>query len=313
MRVIITGPTGAIGHALIEECLKAGDDILAICNPGSKRIPSLPQSEQLQVLELDLSEYGNAAKKNDNILSYDVFYHFAWKGTTGEGRNDKELQDDNCKAALDAVMLAKSYGCHTFIGAGSQAEYGRVEGIIKPETETNPENMYGKAKLEAGITTRELCKTLVIRHIWTRVLSVYGPYDGEKSMIISSLRKMIRGEKANFTKGEQDWDYLYSDDAGRAFRRLGDKGLDGKVYVIGSGKTKKISEYINAMTDKVKMRIKKEPNVVIGAISYSDKQVMHLCADISELKKDTGFVPSVEFEEGIDKTIEYVISTMENI
>jgi len=40
-----------------------------------------------------------------------------------------------------------------------------------------------------------------------------------------------------------------------------------------------------------------------GDIPYGEKQVMHLCADISELKKDTGFAARVPFSEGIAATV----------
>lgn len=306
MKVVITGPTGAIGHALIEECIKAGDEILAICHRGSKRAKTLPESEYLKVLFLDLNEYRDSIKEGLGLSGdYDVFYHFAWDGTTGAERNDESLQGKNTEYALDAVKLAKELGCNTFIGAGSQAEYGRVEGKLSPDTPANPENEYGKAKLKAGEMTRAYCKKLGMKHIWTRVLSVYGPYDGEKSMIISSLRKMIAGEKVSFTAGEQKWDYIYASDAGRAFRLLAEKGADGEVYVIGSGKVRELKEYIQIMTRKVNF----DGYIGLGEIPYGDKQVMYLQADISKLTKDTGFVPQVEFEEGMEKTISYVIDS----
>lgn len=46
--------------------------------------------------------------------------------------------------------------------------------------------------------------------------------------------------------------------------------------------------------------------LAIGALPYNDKQVMYLCADISELTKDTGFIPLVEFEEGIKNTVQWI-------
>ena len=59
------------------------------------------------------------------------------------------------------------------------------------------------------------------------------------------------------------------------------------------------------------MEQKVNPDVspVLGAVPYADKQVMYLCADISELTGDTGFTPSVDFEEGREKTIQYVKET----
>ena len=306
MRVVITGPTGAIGHALIEQCIKNGDEVLAICRKGSSRIKTLPQDSKVSVLELSLCDYEEYIKEAvAPDVSYDVFYHFAWESTTGASRNDTDSQSLNIRYALSAVKLADFFGCKTFIGAGSQAEYGRVEGSLKPDTPTFPENGYGIAKLCAGQLTRILCGQLGIKHIWTRILSVYGPYDGENSMVISSLRKMIRGEEARFTKGEQEWDYLFSADAARAMYLIAQKGIGNKIYVIGSGKTRKLMDYINVMDKTADTAV----HPVLGAVPYADKQVMYLCADISELTEDTGFVPETDFEEGIEKTIQYVKDT----
>ena len=124
-------------------------------------------------------------------------------------------------------------------------------------------------------------------------------------MVISSLRKMIRGEEALFTKGEQEWDYLYSGDAANAMYLIAQKGVGNKIYVIGSGKTRKLMDYINVMEQKVTPAVRP----VLGAVPYADKQVMYLCADISELAEDTGFAPEVDFEDGIEKTIRYVKDT----
>lgn len=308
MKIVITGPTGAIGHALIEEAISHGDSILAICHRGSQRIKSLPQSENVKVLELNADEYASFADEYDAKESYDVFFHFAWSGTTGDSRNDTLLQCENVKNSIDAVKLADKMGCKTFIGAGSQAEYGRVEGMLSPNTPTFPENGYGIAKLCAGKLTKIECEKRNIRHIWTRILSIYGPYDGENSMIISSLRKMAAGEKTEFTAGEQKWDYLYSGDAGRAMRLLALRGISGKVYTIGSGRVRLLKEYINIMAEKMEC----VQTINLGAIPYSDKQVMFLCADISELEADTGFKPTVEFESGIVNTIEYVLNQGKN-
>ena len=307
MRVVITGPTGAIGHALIEQCIKNGDEVLAICRQGSTRIKTLPQNSKVSVLELSLCDYEKHIEEvKAPVAPYDVFYHFAWESTTGASRNDTDSQSLNIRYALSAVKLAAFFGCKSFIGAGSQAEYGRVEGALKPDTPAFPENGYGIAKLCAGQLTRILCGQLGIKHNWTRILSVYGPYDGEKSMVISSLRKMINGEEALFTKGEQEWDYLFSEDAAKAMHLIAQKGIGNKTNVIGSGKTRRLMDYITVMDQKVNPAV----HPVLGAVPYADKQVMYLCADISELTEDTGFVPTVEFEEGIEKTIQYVKETI---
>ncbi|MBD5540536.1 MAG: NAD(P)-dependent oxidoreductase [Lachnospiraceae bacterium] len=300
MRIVITGPTGAIGIALIKQCIARQTEVLAICHKGG-RLNRIPASPFVRVLELNLEEYGSYEPDAD-IRGYDVFYHFAWGGTVGDARNNLELQHKNIGYAVDAVHLAQKLSCHTFIGAGSQAEYGRVEGKLSADTPTFPENGYGIAKLCAGQMTRLACRQLGMKHIWTRILSVYGPYDGEKTMIISAIRKLLDGEKPAFTKGGQQWDYLYCDDAARAMMLLGEKGKDGAVYCLGSGRAQPLSDYITMLRDAVDSRLE----LALGEIPYAAGQVMYLCADIGRLQADTGFTPEVDFQTGILQTVEWV-------
>lgn len=293
---VITGATGAIGTALINELTSKGVRVLVFTREDSQRNSIIPQSPLVEVRYCSLEELHDFEAEGE----YDVFYHFAWAGTFGSARNDLYLQNKNVEYALDAVAAAKRLGCHTFIGAGSQAEYGRVEGILKPDTPAFPENGYGYGKLCAGQMTRDLAHNLGLRHIWVRILSVYGPNDGGGSMVMSALKKLRDGEIPEFTKGEQKWDYLYSGDAAEAFALLGEKGADGKVYVLGSGNARPLVEYIE------ELRRTAAPNgkVNLGAVPYGEKQVMFLCADISELQRDTGWKPTTDFADGIRRIIE---------
>lgn len=299
-RVIITGPTGAIGMALINKCVDMGVEVTAVCHRRSKRTARIPISEKVNVVECDLDEI----RILPDLLqgSYDVFFHLAWACTAGEGRNDVEVQTQNIRYTMDAVEAAGRLGCECFIGAGSQAEYGRVEGRLSAATPTFPENGYGIAKLCAGQLSRLRCSQLGIRHIWFRVLSIYGCYDGEQTMIMSSITKMLNGESPEYTPAEQMWDYLYSSDAACAFYLAAEKGKDGAVYCLGSGQAVPLKEYIEIMRDE----IAPELPVRLGAKPYAEKQVMYLCADVTELSEDTGFIPAVGFREGIRETAQWV-------
>lgn len=298
-KIIITGPTGAIGHALIEKCLNEGCEVFAICRPNSARIKSLPKHARLHVLEYDLSELYKA--KETLPEDCDVLYHFGWAATFGDARNDMPIQIKNIQYTIDAVHLAHVCGCSTFIGAGSQAEYGRVEGKLSADTPAFPENGYGMAKLCAGEMSRVEAQKLGIKHIWTRILSVYGPYDGNYSMVMSTIIKFLKGEKPSFTKGEQEGDYLYSYDAAEALFMLAISGKEGKVYVLGSGTTRTIKDYIEDIRDEISPC----SDLCLGAIPYSDHQVMYLCADISEITKDTGWNPHTNFKDGIRSIVKY--------
>lgn len=298
--MIITGPTGAIGIALIQQLIENEIEVMAICHQGSERINRIPQSNRVKVIECNL----DAIKDLPEILKgdYDVFYHFGWACTIGDSRNNIGAQLKNIQYTIDAAETAKELGCRKFIGAGSQAEYGRYKGTLDSTTPTFPENGYGIAKLCAGQMSRIRCEQLGMAHIWTRILSVYGPCDGDQTMIISMIRQMLKRQRPSCTRGEQIWDYIYSKDAANAFYLLGLMGQNKKTYCIGSGKCRPLSDYIKIMRDTVEPQLE----IGFGDIPYGEKQVMYLCANIDDLKKDTGFEPKYSFEEGIAETVKWV-------
>ena len=299
-RVMITGPTGAIGVALIQELILHDIEVIAVVRPGSNRKENIPEHKLVRVVECGLNQLDKLPRLIDEPC--DTFYHLGWDGTFGNARNNMQGQLKNIQYTLDAVKVAKLLGCKRFVGAGSQAEYGRTEEKLTASTPAFPENGYGIAKLCAGQMSRILCEQEGLEHIWTRILSVYGPYDGENTLIMSVIRTLLKGEKPATTKGEQQWDYLYSKDAAYAFYLLGEKGISGKTYCIGSGKTRALKDYITIIRNQIDESL----TLGIGELPYAEKQVMHLCADISELEKDTGFIPQYEFEIGIKETIEWL-------
>lgn len=299
MRAVVSGATGAVGMALLSELEKQGVETLVLCRRGSKRSCRITESEYIKKAECSLEDM-KSFQPDDN-KKYDVFYHLAWEGTTGQSRNDMELQNRNVQYALDARGLARRLGCSVFVGAGSQAEYGRVEGTLTPETPVFPENGYGIAKLCAGQMCRVLCESDGMRFVWARILSVYGPFDTDGSMVMSTVAKLYRGERPSFTAGEQIWDYMYSADAARALYALGASQKANGVYCLGSGRADMLKNYITAIRDEVSPTAE----LGLGDIPYAKGQVMYLKADISKLQRDTGFTPTVSFAEGIKKTVEW--------
>lgn len=298
---VVTGPTGAIGIALCEKLLRENVRVYAVCRPGSSRIKDLPKAATLHVVECDAKELATLPQKMEGV-SVDAFFHFAWAHTIGQGRNDMPAQIENIQSTIDAVRAAKALGCQVFLGAGSQAEYGRVEGLLKSDTPAFPENGYGMAKLCAGQMSRVEAKALDIDHVWVRILSVYGPHDGPMTMISGTIRKLLAGERPALTAGIQRWDYLYAGDAADAFYLAACHGRNGAVYPLGSGQAMPLKDYIIQMRDAIDPALP----LGLGEVPYGPLQVMHLQADISALQADTGFAPKTPFAEGIRRTMDWV-------
>lgn len=323
-KIAITGATGAIGLALIDKCIEQGTEVYVFVRRDSGRINRIPEHPLVHMIYCALDEMkdfdviktdsGKSLKfglsgltDGDTVYDIpepDVFYHFAWMKAFGaEARNDLKTQIKNIEYAIDSVDLAKRLGCRRYIGAGSQAEYGRKNEPLRADTACDPENGYGMAKLAAGRMTKLQCEKQGIEHIWTRVLSVYGPGDGEGTLVMSVIRDALNGKDPECTKAEQIWDYLYSKDAGEAFYALGERGISGKTYVVGSGNSRPLREYIDEISRACTETGGKPVIPKYGAKPYGARQVMHLEADISELVEDTGYRPQTPFTSGIEETI----------
>ena len=289
--IIVTGATGAVGSAVVRRALANGISVTCIVHQGSKRLGNLPQDERLRIVECNLSDYKTLQLDGE----YDAFIHLAWEKTFGASRDDAEVQTRNIQYTLDAVQLAYRCGCKVFVGAGSQAEYGVQSVDLTPDLPVKPESGYGIAKYAAGKLSAMLCKSLGMRQCWVRILSVYGPNDGENSLISYLIREFKAGNSPQLTKCEQMWDYLYADDAADAILAVAERGKDGKAYPLGSGQGRRLSKYVNDIRQAVNPAI----DVQFGAKDYYPHQPMHLVADISELTEDTGWKAKVSFQKGV--------------
>jgi nucleoside-diphosphate-sugar epimerase len=287
-----------IGCAIVRSALKQGINVLCLVRKGSNRTEILPTSDNLEIQYASIQDY--ARLEIDG--TYDAFFHLAWEKTFVSTRDDVNTQLKNVEYTLDAVRLAKKAGCDVFIGAGSQAEYGIVSTPLKPDTSVDPQSGYGIAKYTAGKLGSLLASQIKIRHIWFRILSTFGPFDGKNTLVMQVINELLQGHSPELTKCEQVWDYLYCDDAARAFLMAAEHGSDGMVYPLGSGNPRTLSEYANTIKDIV------NPTATLqfGKKDYYPHQAMYLCADVSDLKKDTGWEPEVSFEEGIRRTLRHL-------
>lgn len=294
--IIVTGATGAVGSAVVRQALANGIHVTCIVHQGSKRLGNLPQSDNLKIVECNLSDYKDLHLEGQ----HDAFIHLSWEKTFGASRDDAEVQTRNIQYTLDAVQLAHRCGCTVFVGAGSQAEYGVQSVDLTPDLPVKPESGYGIAKYAAGKLSAMLCKSLGMRQCWVRILSVYGPNDGENSLISYLIREFKAGNSPRLTKCEQMWDYLYADDAGEAILAVAEKGIDGKAYPLGSGKGRRLSEYVNDIREAINPKVE----VQFGAKEYYPHQPMHLVADMTQLTKDTDWRPKVSFADGLKRLVD---------
>lgn len=291
--VAVTGASSFIGYNLTLQLLEQGCKVYAIVRSPEKIRITHPQ---LHIICCDMSDYADLSKKiNEKI---DAFYHLAWNGTRGNDRNNDELQSTNIKYSLDAVNAAYSLGAKVFIGSGSQAEYGRCEGIIKEDYPVNPNTDYGKAKLAVLTQGCKLAEEKGIRFIWCRIFSIYGIGDYEGTLVISSLKKMLNNEPVDLSLCTQSWDYLHIKDLVRAMVMISE--AETGIYNIANGEYRPLKEFV----EEIKRLSGSSSKLNFGAIPSNN--VVSFMPDSEKLRNSIGWKPEIKFEDGIIELIEHM-------
>lgn len=290
-QVVVAGGSSSIGLALIDLCIKNNVYVTVLARPNSPRNQRIPKHSLVRCVDFSLGEPISIEAEGA------VFYHLAWEGTDKVSRLDPGIQVKNVAATIELVNLAHRAGCRVFVGTGSQAEYGRVDGLITPASPCAPDTAYGAAKYAAGKLGALQAERTGLSFMWARVFSVYGGWDPEHTMLVSLINNILQGKEMPLTACGQIWDYLYADDAAQALFLLGKKGRAGQVYHIASGAARPLREYI----EDIKTCVPRADLIKVGAVPYPPLQVMNLHPDISGLVSDTGFEPQVSFKEGFKR------------
>lgn len=295
---IVTGATSFIGMALIEVLAQSGINVVAIIRPKSARKKLLRGLfPDVSVVECELNDLYRLSLPNDK---YDVLFHIGWTSDFCNSRFNLEGQLQNVTYCENAVKLAAKYNCKKYLCVGSQAECGIVNMPINSMTPDNPITAYAEAKCIAYDKTKKMCHEYGIEQYWPRLLSAYGPYDRNTTMIMSCINACKEKKKLDLTPAEQIWDYVYVGDVAKALLAIVEKGTSEKKYSIASGVGRPLKEYIGIISD-----IMEYPDLLygIGKRQYAESQVMYLVGDIEELKKDTNFNIKCGFELGIKKIL----------
>jgi len=299
MKYIITGVTGVLGYAIIKQLLEGNNEISLLARSRdslSHIFDKFGIDSFTSIHYIELKDFSNTNVE----LKGDIFIHLAWAGVEKEARNNIEVQMKNVQYTLDAIKLAKKAGCHTFVGAGSQAEFADSNTPMGSQTPTIPNNAYGAAKLAAGQMGRLLAESMGIRFYWFRIFSLYGPFDREYSFIMTMLKKFLRDEELIMTSGEQIWDYLYSFDAASIVLNVLNSNTNESYFSLGSGVGTRLKEFV--MT--AKRLTKSKSKITIGLQNNNSSPRHYLVADTKLLMSISAYSRAYTFERGIKEIIQ---------
>ena len=109
MRAIVTGATGFVGQWLVRELCANNHDVTVIVR-DEKKVP-YEWRNSVEIVESALENYVTLGKSDFKYESYDIFFHFAWAGTSGQDRSNYDMQLRNVFAACESINLAKRLLC----------------------------------------------------------------------------------------------------------------------------------------------------------------------------------------------------------
>jgi nucleoside-diphosphate-sugar epimerase len=227
-------------------------------------------------------------------------YHFAWQGVNALERNDFDIQLRNIDICMECLRLASKLHVKKFIFPGSTYEYMYCGHPINETALPTPQNAYGSVKAALRYIAAEYAKTLKVEFIYVVIAGIYAADRRDNNVIFYVIDQLLRGEKPKVTKLEQMWDYVHIDDVTEALYLVGEKGRNGGFYAIGKADNQPLYKYIEEIHNYIDPTLP----IGIGEVPYSSDKLPMSCIDLTAIQRDTGFVPKVDFKDGIKEVID---------
>ena len=297
---IVTGANGFVGSALVRELLDNGMEVYAAVHGGNRS--NLPDAKGLHVVDFNLSDAAGLTGKIP-FGACDTFYDFAWDGSAGSKCADVGLQLDNVRWTVDALRVSKELGCDRFLHAGSIMEHETMAAGYRDGNRPGQGYIYGCGKVAAHIMCMAVAAEMGVDLVWPEITNAYGPGERSPRLVNTTIRKCIDGVSPQFTSGTQNYDFVYIDDAARAFRLIGEHGEPFTEYLIGSSTARPLREFLMEMHDSIAPDLE----FVFGDVPFTGVDLPLSYFDCSKTELDTGFRAHVSFAEGCRRTRDWII------
>lgn len=199
--------------------------------------------------------------------------------------------------------------------ASSQHHHAYGSEFFLETTKYNPHSPYSASKASSDHFVRAYHDTYGMPTIVTNCSNNYGPYQFPEKLIplfINNIRN--RKPLPVYGKGENVRDWLYVEDHARAIDKIFHEGTIAETYNIGG-----FNEWKNI--DLIKVLIKTVDRLLGNPEGYSDELItyvtdrlghdMRYAIDSRKLQRELGWEPSLQFEEGIEKTVRWYLDNQE--
>ncbi len=231
-----------------------------------------------------------------------------------EGYDGKRFYHISTDEVYGALRLTDPDGITSpFTTAASSHErhlaYGKD--FFTEDTKYSPHSPYSASKAGSDHFVRAFHDTYGMPTIVTNCSNNYGPYQFPEKLIplfINNIRR--RRPLPVYGKGENVRDWLYVEDHARAIDLIFHKGATAETYNIGGFNEWKNIDIIKAVINTADRLLGRKEGEDMGLITYVADRLGHdarYAIDSRKLQKDLGWEPSLQFEEGIERTVRWYL------
>jgi len=297
MKLFVTGGTGFIGKPTVKLLASQGHKLLLLSRRAGISKRDLAGNKNIKFVAGDLSNIGLVKKKIEGFRPA-VVLHMAWEGIPDYGWR---MSLKNLICGLNLFKELSYIRCKKVVALGSCWEYGTPKGKLRESAATNAESAFSAAKNSLHCFGHLIAKELCLDFVWLRPFYVYGVGQKSSSLIPYLVENAREGRVAKINSLDAKNDFIYVDDVARAILAATTSSTGRyAVYNVGSGKLTSVRTVVDTVYNELGMENK--PRKVFIR-KRSARAAPSFYADISQIRRELGWTPSVDFKEGIKKVV----------
>ena len=303
-KYLVTGAAGFIGRSIAAALIARGDSVRGVDNFSTGKRENLVGLEAMEFLEGDLAD---AEVCQQASVGVEVVFHEAALPSVPRSVLDPIASNTACvDATVNLLWAAKEAGVRRVVYAASSSAYGDTPTLPKREEMLpNPISPYAVAKLAGEYYMRSFSRVYGLETVALRYFNVFGPYQDPTSQYSGVLavfcRKMLAGEQPTiYGDGETSRDFTYIQNTVEANLLAASAPaveVSGRVTNVATGVRITLNEVVAAL---------REITGYDGPVAYAPERsgdIKHSLADISLAERLLGYRPSVDFREGLARTV----------